>query len=241
MKTNLTFIISLAIGTLNIHAQNADPSSTSAPKNLDNQYSSLSLYGGYGKHGVNFRLDLQIAEKHSQKSSTRLYLELGGQGITFDQPNFNFAHVEYPSDCRLISFGGGIAQEFLFNNRFSLTPFIGLRNEYVRFKNSALVDAIGTSGLVRYTDNTYTTQIGPVVKNAYGDASSFDIGSRLGIRLGKRRVYELSATIGYSPIVFDTADTLFGQYRGQAPYENPFWVKRNPLRYELGLRFNFND
>jgi hypothetical protein len=238
MKTKLSFTTLLIFFGVTLIANIKGTDFSSKKDSTVPNYSKLSLYAGYGKHGSNFRLDLQLSDKHFNHSSTLFYIELGGQGITFDQPNLNFAGIEYPSDCRLVTLGGGIAQEFLFNNRWSVMPFIGLRNEYVSFKSSALADAIGNSGLQRYADNAMTIPVGPAVNNAYGDASSFDIGCRLGIRLGKR--FYLMSTIGYSPIHFDTGDTMFGQYWGQAPYFNPYWVKRNPSRYELALRMTLN-
>jgi hypothetical protein len=207
-----------------------------AQEKKEPEYPSLSLYAGYGTHGVNFRVDLQVADRFFNNSSTLLYLELGGQRITFDQPNIEFAHVVYTSDSRIITLGGGIAQEFMFN-RVSLMPFVGLRNEYVRFVSTELVEAIGDHGLIRYSDNTYTRQVGPEIDNAYGDAVSFDLGFRLGIRLTGR--LQLSGTFGYSPISFNSSDTLFGQYWGEAPYPNPYWVKRKPTRGEFALRFTF--
>lgn len=233
MKKRFSLLLLLSIGYTAMSAQNA----TLKKDTIQHGYPELSLYAGYGKHGVNFRFDMQFSDKHFNNTSSLFYLELGGQGITFSQSNFYFASVAYPSDCRLITFGGGLAQEFIFNNRWSVMPFVGLRNEYIRFKSQALVDAIGNGGLQRYADMAMTIPVGPVVNNAYGDAASFDVGSRLGVRLGSR-IY-LMSTIGYSPIHFDTAETLFGQYWGQAPTPNQFWVKRNPSRFELALRITF--
>lgn len=230
MKKCLVLSIICMICSSDIDAQS--PQSKKDP--VAYEYSDFSLYAGYGKHGFNARFDIQLSDKYFHESSTLLYLELGGAGVTFAQPNFIFDGVTYPSNSRIVMLGGGIAQEIRLSSRIGITPFLGLHDEYVRFKSQSLVDAIGQNGLQRYEG---TTPVGPEVSNGYGDAGTFDIGCRFGIRLSRK--LELNFTLGYSPIHFDVADTLFGEYWGQAPYANPYWVKREPVRFEGGLRFKF--
>lgn len=230
MKTNTFLTAFLLTLSQTGYSQNGD-------NHITADHSKLSLYFGYGTLGANIRLDLEITDRYFKESSTRLYLEGGGQGITFEEENFLLDNIMYPSDCRILAFGVGIAQEFRIGRRLSLMPFAGLRNEYVRFKSQELVDAIDGHSLQRYADTAMTIPVGPLVENAYGDASALDIGCRLGIALGKR--VELNCTAGYASIHFDTASTLFGQYHGQAPYKNAYWVKRPPIRFEGSLRILF--
>lgn len=227
MKKHLTLPIICIMFSSGINAKSKSDS-------VAYEYSEFSLYAGYGKHGFNARFDIQLSDKYFHESSTLLYLELGGTSIAFTQPNFIFQGVTYPSNCRIIMLGGGIAQEVRLSNRIGITPFLGLHDEYIRFKSQSLVDAIGQNGLQRYEG---TTPVGPEVSNGYGDAGTFDIGCRFSIRLARK--LELNFTLGYSPIHFDVADTLFGEYWGQAPYANPYWVKREPVRFEGGLRMKF--
>lgn len=200
-------------------------------------YSDLSLFVGYGTHGFCARIDLQMSQRYFKQTSTRFYLDVGGQNISFDNPNFKFDNIIYTSDCRLFSIAGGIAQEVRFGRRASLTPFLGMRAEYVRFKDASLVEAIGNHGIIRWSDANHTRQLGPVVDNAYGDAVTGEAGCRLAVILTQR--ISICASINYSPVTFSTPDSLFGKYLGEAPYENPYWVKRRPVRSELALRFTF--
>lgn len=195
-------------------------------------YSLASLYAGYGSHGFNGRLDLEISDKYFNGSSTRFHLELGGQRISFDDPDYNFEGQQYPSDSRVMSLGAGVGQEFHFASFVTITPFAGLRAEFVRFQDRALIDAIGENGIIRYYNGV---QVGPSVESAYGDAATIDVGGRIGFQLAPQ--FEVAGTIGVSPIKFDTATTLFGQYRGEAPYPNSFYVERKPIRFEVGLRY----
>lgn len=211
-----------------VYSQNSDSSKTQLP----NGYPKLSVHFGYGKHGANARLDIQLAQRYFNTTSTLFYLELGGKSVTFSNPNFIFNNITYPSDSRVMSLAGGIAQEVAFSKRFRIIPYLGLRAEFVRFKSPSLVNAIGANGIQR---NWGGTPVGPVVENAYGDATTVDIGSRVSVQLAKR--LDLTFSVGYAPIRFDVGSTLFGQYWAQAPYENPYWVRRDRIRSELALRF----
>ncbi|MFA6165863.1 MAG: hypothetical protein WC700_04545 [Gemmatimonadaceae bacterium] len=194
--------------------------------------SSASLYAGQGSHGFNARVDLEVGSTQARGSSNRLYVEFGGQGITFDNPEFIFENKSYASKSRIISLGAGVGREMQIGSRLSVMPFAGMRAEYIRFTDADLVAGIGDKGLIRYSGGH---QVGPEIENAYGDAISFDVGARLGLRLTDR--FEVNGSLGFSPIKFDTKTTLFGQYWGESPNPNPYRTERKLMRLEVGLRY----
>jgi hypothetical protein len=192
-----------------------------------------SLAFTYSSFGLNARYDFPFSNKLFKKGDSRFYLELGGKNIKFKQQNMTFNKIQYPSDSRLILIGIGFGQEYIYS-RLTITPFFGFRWAYIRFQSKALADAIGDRGLQRYKDIALTQPVGPPVENAYGNALNFDCGLRLSIILSKK--VEILASSAFSPIKFDTASSLFGEFWGEAPYPNSYWVKMNALRFELGIR-----
>lgn len=209
--------------------------STAKAQSAPLPYPQVGLSFGYGNLGGNGRIDVHLTKRYLGGSSTRIYLDIGGQSVSFKEKNFLVSGIEYPSDCRLISIGVGIAQEFHIENRVVIMPFLGVRNELVRFKNQQLVDMLDGKTLQRFADTAMTRPIGPPIEDAYGDAAALDLGCRFGIILSRR--VEISLTAAWASISFDSGETLFGQYRGEAPYENPYWVRRANMRYEIALRF----
>lgn len=201
--------------------------------------SAFSISLGYGTHAFTSRIDLNLSNiidgLSMKNGNTRIYVDLGIAGKSFTNPNFSFRNTNYSSNVLLMDIGAGLSEEFLFSgNHVALAPFIGIRYEKARFTDKTLVDAIGTSGLIRtYAGN----QVGPEIKNGYGDATTIDLGFRLGYKFA--RTFELFANLGYSPIKYSTSGTLFGQYWGQASINNDYYINRPNIRAEGGLRINF--
>lgn len=194
--------------------------------------SAISLAIGPGSHGLNGKLDFEFGPKRPG-SSSRLYLDVGGAGWSFDNPTFILNGISYSSNVTILAIGVGVTQEFVLSEKFVVSPFAGLRGEFVRFSDGDLVSRIGDSGLDRLQGGI---TVGQRVENAYGEAMTFDLGTRVGFRFSNH--VELSGTIGFSPIKFETASTLFGEYWGEAPYPNEYHVHRASMRLEVGLRFH---
>lgn len=202
----------------------------------------LSLSAGYGTGGLIFRgdfniYDLSMADPFTG-GSLRIYLDLGFKGVSFDEPTFIFNRERYVSDARMIvlGLGGGLDAKY---GRWSLYPFFGFRTYDVRFTDPALVDAIGTYGIRRYKINSYgyEEQVGPLVENAYGNAFTIDAGGSVGYYITS--IIEVGTLIGISPVKFSTSKSLFGEYFGEPPYPNDYYVKPKTVRAEVRLRFNF--
>lgn len=202
----------------------------------------LSIAIGYGNGGTAFRGDLRLTELNIMDpfttGSIKFYMELAFKRITFDEPNFTFNHINYPSNARVNGLGAGLSLDLKYN-QWNINPYVGLRNYYVRFTDQTLIDAIGEKGLQRYWTDEWGNEypVGPEVPNGYGDAVSFDIGGGAGYHITP--VLEIVALLGLSPVTFDTGSTLFGPYFGEAPYPNSFYVRINSIRGELRLKFNF--
>ena len=81
-------------------------------------------------------------------------------------------------------------------------------------------------------------KVGPVVDNAYGNAVSLELGSRIGVKLA--RFIALEGTVAVAPFRFSSSSTLFGKYWAQAPYDNDYYIRYLPIRAEGTLRFLFN-
>ena len=231
------FTLLLAVSS-NVTAQIAQIAQQKS--NSNNNASEYSISATImGTHGFTLRGDCNISEfvnLNQNNSSTRVYIDASFSGKKFDDnANFKFSGTNYSSDVTIYNLGIGFAQEFLLaNNKLTFSPFIGVRYESARFKDKSLVDAIGENGLIRYWGGV---QVGPSVANAYGNATTIDLGVRLGYKLGK--VVELTTNIGFSPIKYSTSETLFGEYWGEAPYSNKYYINRSNIRLEGGLRFNF--
>jgi hypothetical protein len=230
------FLISSLLLSVWAHAQGTTP-----PVFETNNAWSFSV--GYGTQGYALQGDYGIVDipvkARFNVASLRVLAEIGFKPITFSQTTYTFDYVQYPSDARLTTFT--LAGGFEFRKEhWSLYPYLGFRYFYVRFTDPDLVDAIGATGIRRYNTDDYGTryQVGPVVPNAYGDAFALDLGGMAGYHF--TRTFEVSGLVGLSPASFSTASTLYGRYRGEAPYFNPFYVKPFPVRGELKLRFNFN-
>lgn len=237
-KTLLLTLLGLII--FNLSAQTPKPEAPVVPATTSKPFNGVSLpYSiaiGYGNMGVNLKVDMAFMMYNQDKSSTRFYIDANYLPLSFTQSQLRFNSVNYPSDVFLLSLGGGFAQEFVFD-RFTVSPLLGARYYYVRFTDKSLVDAIGTYNLIRYSDQTQTRQVGPVVNNAYGNTFGFEVGTKVGIRL--TQWLELCGTATFIPFEFSTAGTLFGKYWGEAPAPNPYYVDRMPLKLEGGVRFNF--
>lgn len=202
---------------------------------LTNNTWSASL--GYGTQGWILRADARVMDvalvSPLPTGSLKAYVELGTKGISFSKSSFTFEHEDYPSNARLTVFGFGGGMEMRYQ-KFSIYPYLGFRYYYVRFTDQTLRDAIGSQGIQRY--NGYDP-VGPVVNNAYGDAFSIDLGGTLGYRITK--VFEIGGLLGISPVSFNSAETLFGRYWGEAPELNPYYVQLHAIRAEIRARFNF--
>lgn len=198
--------------------------------------SSLSGYFGYGSRGLSLRFDVAVYKINNDKlhTGTNLYVDMSYRGIKFKEQNFNFNYINYPSKVFLLTFSCGVSQEFVIS-RFTIQPYLGIRYHYVRFKDRSLVEEIGSRGIIRYTDLTYTETVGPEVDNGYGNALGFEIGTRLGVIITPW--LEINGTFGYDPIKFSTASSLFGPYRGEYPYKNDYYVKVIPAKLEGAVRF----
>lgn len=201
----------------------------------DAQPSRGSISGGYGIHKVCVRGDFKLTEKMIKvpNSSTRMYLELGVDWQSFDNPTFYFNSTPYRSDTWMLAAGIGLGQEFIIKKWFVVYPYIGLFYKYARFTDGALVDAIGTYNMQRYWNGQ---PVGQVVENGYGNLVTVDIGTRIGFRIGK--VFEIGGTIAFAPAAYSSQKTLFGEYWGVAPYHNDYYINRLFLKAEGCLRFN---
>ena len=188
---------------------------------------------GYGNMGFNLKVDMAFFMFNYNKTSTRFYVDVNYQPLSFARQNLTFQNTNYPSDVFFLGVGGGLSQEFNLE-RFTVTPLLGVKYYYVRFYDKALVDAIGSNGLIRYYNGR---QVGPTVSNGYGDKVSFEVGTRLGYKVTKW--LEFNTTAVFTPNEFSTAGTLFGKYWGEAPYTNDYFVDKLPLKLEGNVRINF--
>lgn len=198
-------------------------------------FSQTSIFGGYGTQGANLRLNFDLNKQlFSPNIGAILYGEIGGfQGHTFDVSTINFNNTSYPSKTQLYYAGIGLSGSF-DSKTFIFQPYLGLRYNYARFVDQALFDAIGESKLIRYHNGQ---QVGPKVENAYGNAITFDVGTRIGVKLTDR--LSLVASVGISPVKFSTTKTMFGKYWGQAPYPNSYYIELPIYRIEGGLSYDF--
>lgn len=193
----------------------------------------VSLFAGYGTQQIVLRGDYLVSDDFIKGSQTRIYIEGGLDQQKFNERNLNFSGDNYSSDSRVFFVGVGFSQQFN-RSKFSISPYAGLRYAYARFKDRALVDAIAEHTLIRYK---YGQQVGPVVENGYGDTFTFDIGLRLGFHITKH--IEIAFSGGIAPVKFNTAATMYGQYWGESPHSNDYYIKYAIWRAEGGLRFHF--
>lgn len=216
---------------LYINAQISSPIVKKDSMEFRSQPYSVAL--GYGNMGFNLKVDIAFFMFNYNKTSTRFYLDVNYQPLSFAQKNFTFNNVNYPSDVFFLGVGGGLSQEFNLE-RFTITPLIGVKYYYVRFYDKALVDAIGVDGLNRYIGGI---PVGPTVNNGYGNKVSFEVGTRLGYKITKW--LEINSTAVFTPNEFSTAGSLFGKYWGEAPYSNAYFVDKLPFKLEGNVRINF--
>ena len=226
----------LAYGQITTENKVAPPPSIKKPTVFKIQ--PYSIFLGYGTRGINLKADMELADFNNGKSSTRVYFDGTYNPMKFSQPNLTFNSQNYSSNVFLLTVGGGFSQEFLLD-RFTVAPLLGLKYNYVRFTDGALVNAIGTNGLIRYRYDNWgnQVQVGPDVNNGYGNSINFEVGTRLGIKLADW--LELNGTFAYSPITFETSSTMFGEYWGEAPYTNQYYVNPTPLKAEGNIRITF--
>lgn len=203
---------------------------------LAQSFASVSV--GYGTQKIAVRGDFNVSESliNVDNSSTRVYIELGGDWQKFEQETFLFNRIPYKSNVWMLGIGAGIGQEFIFKDVFVLYPYFGIYYKYARFTDQALVEAIGTQGIQRYVNN-YTRAVGKVVNNGYGNLFTVDLGTRIGFRIKDK--FEIGGTVGLCPQRFSTPNTLFGRYWAEKPYENELYIKRSLLKAEASLKFHF--
>jgi hypothetical protein len=195
---------------------------------------NFTIAAGYGMRGVTIKADYKFDQIVGKNFKPIVYADLGIQGKSFKELNFTFNGIRYPSDVRVLFVGVGAGLELQQKNLI-LTPFVGLKYAYARFKDRALVDAIGNSnGLQRSRGGV---NVGPVVENGYGDVYSLELGTRIGYKISKNISFFTSVAI--SPIKFSTAATLFGKYWGEAPGANNYYIKYPILNAEGGIRLHF--
>lgn len=230
-KTNVLLIAAFII----ISAVGVQAQESKKPGFVPNN--SYSIAAGYGSQGLFVKGDYKIGEIDILNNpAAKLYIDFNIKGKTFDQSTFIFSSVPYPSDVNqyMIGIGGGL--DFKFNH-LSVSPYIGARYYYVRFKDMDLFDAIGESNLIRFRPGSTTIQVGPTVDNGYGNTFSIDLGTWIGYHISP--TFEIGGSIGISPAKFSTAASLYGKYWGEAPYENWFHVKIDPIRLQAGIKLNF--
>jgi hypothetical protein len=236
-------LLSATIFCLQLFAQEQKPETKMSPppsikKQINFKSSPYSIGIGYGTRGFNLKADMALISFNNNKSTTRVYVDGTYQTIKFSQSNFSFNYILYPSNVFLLTIGGGLSQEFVLD-RLTLAPLLGIKYNYVRFTDKALVDAIGTNGMNRLIYDSWGNeiQVGPTVDNGYGNSISFEIGTRAGIKITEW--LEINGTVAFNPISFSTAATLFGEYRGEAPYVNDYYVNPTPIKAEGNIRFTF--
>lgn len=202
---------------------------------INAQPSKVSISLGYGTHKIAVRGDFKITDNLVKKenSSTRLYCELGADWQKFDF-DINFKSIPYKSNVYMIALGIGIGQEFIFKERVSIQPYLGLFYKYARFVDRDLVKNIGEYSLIRYYAGA---QVGKPVENGYGNLFTIDLGSRIGFRITDK--IELGGSIGICPAKFSTENSLFGKYWAQKPYPNDYYIKRLLLKGEANIKINF--
>lgn len=193
---------------------------------------SVSLIGG--THGIGLRGEIGSGLSLIPNSRTTYYLDLTAASRKFTTSTFPFNGDLYPSAVWIFNMGLGVGQEFDVRQNIVVIPYLGFRLEYARFKDGDLVTGIGTDNLIR----TYgSKQVGPTVENGYGNSITVDIGSRIGYKISSS--IEIGGLVGFSPIKYSTANTLFGKYWGATPITNDYYINRSPLRFEAGIKFSF--
>lgn len=198
-----------------------------------NVFSQTSIFGGYGMQGASLRLNFDLNKEFAPNFNAFIYGEAGFDGYKFSESNFSLSGTNYPSNTRLTYAGFGLSGK-LGSNSIFLSPYVGIRYIYARFADQALFDAIGEDKLIRYHNGQ---KVGPTVENAYGNAVTFDVGTRVGLNITERLALVVSG--GISPVKFSTTKTLFGKYWGESPYNNSYYIELPIYRVEAGLNYNF--
>lgn len=164
-----------------------------------------------------------------------IFADVGTRVVSFDKfREVQFNQEKYSSDSRLIVLSLGASRSFRWKF-LSATPFFAIKYASASFTDPLLNEVFGRySTFQRYTDETYTTAIGPPLSTSdYGSTMTYDIGIRLGAVLKKRLLIQL--TTAYSPLRFDDVDTYYGKHIVDSLYTNPYWIKIKPLRFEVSV------
>lgn len=192
-----------------------------------------SLSAGYGNRGLVIGIEYKFNTTVLNNFKPLIYADFGLNSQKFKIENITFNGDNYSSDTRVIFGGIGLGLSYE-NNKFALEPAIGLKYAYARFKDKALVNAIGENGIIRY-HNGY--QVGPKVENGYGDTYSFEFATTLEYKISEN--ISIYATPSISPIKFGTSDTLFGEYWGESPIENDYFINFSIFNIDAGLQYHF--
>lgn len=194
-------------------------------------------YMNQGNGYFNTRIELRFSSFAGLSPSWHLYGDIAAETNQlggFDKEEIDLVSGQETStletDANIVSYGVGFSKEFYFLKWFHLAPYAGVRREDASF-NDTLDDYLKENLDENYGEKIWT----------------FDAGARLGFNI--THWLKLRGTIGFSPISYDSDETIFGEEVNsdmadltpeyEEGDENPFYLRRKNIKWDIMLRVNF--